>query len=296
MNSYQKLEKIGEGSYGIVYRGKNLLTAQMVAMKKIKVKANDEGIPATAIREISLLQKLKHPHIVCLEDILMEADQLYLVFEYMLMNLKQYMNCKAPKKYINDKLLRSYLHQITDAVYYCHCRRIVHRDLKPQNLLVDEKGTIKLADFGSGRCVGVPVRPYTNKIVTLWYRAPEILLGSPRYTFAVDIWSIGCIFVEMATGKPLINGDSEIDQLFRMFKTLETPTEIIWPGVSSLPNYKASFAMWSSYTLPAKLKNVNELGCDLIKKMLIYDPIKRISAKDILKHPYFNGGNVTMAA
>ncbi|XP_061394073.1 cyclin-dependent kinase 1 [Musca vetustissima] len=289
MEDFQKIEKIGEGTYGVVYKGRNRLTGQIVAMKKIRLESDDEGIPSTAIREISLLKELKHPNIVCLEDVLMEENRLYLIFEFLSMDLKKYMDSLPPEKPLDSDLVRSYLYQITSAILFCHRRRVLHRDLKPQNLLIDKNGIIKVADFGLGRSFGIPVRIYTHEIVTLWYRAPEVLLGSPRYSCPVDIWSIGCIFAEMATRKPLFQGDSEIDQLFRMFRILKTPTEEIWPGVTSLPDYKNTFPCWSTNQLPNQLKNLNSDGIDLIQKMLIYDPVHRISAKDILEHSYFDG-------
>lgn len=134
------------------------------------------------------------------------------------MDLKKYLDTFPPDVMLETRTVKSYLFQITSALLFCHQRRILHRDLKPQNLLIDQKGIIKVADFGLGRSLGIPVRIYTHEIVTLWYRAPEILLGSPRYSCPVDIWSVGCIFAEMATRKPLFQGDSEIDQLFRMFR------------------------------------------------------------------------------
>ncbi|XP_075154353.1 cyclin-dependent kinase 1 [Haematobia irritans] len=289
MEDFQKIEKIGEGTYGVVYKGRNRLTGQIVAMKKIRLESDDEGIPSTAIREISLLKELKHPNIVCLEDVLMEENRLYLIFEFLSMDLKKYMDSLPADKPLSSELVRSYLYQITNAILFCHRRRVLHRDLKPQNLLIDKNGIIKVADFGLGRSFGIPVRIYTHEIVTLWYRAPEVLLGSPRYSCPVDIWSIGCIFAEMATRKPLFQGDSEIDQLFRMFRILKTPTEEIWPGVTSLPDYKNTFPCWSTNLLPTQLKNLNSDGIDLIQKMLIYDPVHRISAKDILEHSYFDG-------
>ncbi|XP_037957701.1 cyclin-dependent kinase 1-like [Teleopsis dalmanni] len=289
MENYQKIEKIGEGTYGVVYKGKNLSTGQLVAMKKIRLASDNEGVPSTAIREISLLKELVHPNIVCLKDVIMEENRLYLIFEYLSMDFRKYLDCFAPEMYIDKELVRNFLFQITSAILFCHQRRVLHRDLKPQNLLVDKRGVIKVADFGLGRSLGVPVRIYTHEIVTLWYRSPEILLGSPRYACPVDIWSIGCIFAEMASRKPLFQGDSEIDQLFRIFRALKTPTEQLWPGVSSLPNYKTTFPRWSTFQLKKQLKNINEKGFDLIKKMLIYDPARRISAREILSHPYFDG-------
>ncbi|KAH8341465.1 cyclin-dependent kinase 1 [Drosophila kikkawai] len=289
MEDFEKIEKIGEGTYGVVYKGRNRVTGQIVAMKKIRLESDEEGVPSTAIREISLLRELKHENIVCLEDVLMEENRIYLIFEFLSMDLKKYMDSLPADKYMESDLVRSYLYQITSAILYCHRRRVLHRDLKPQNLLIDKNGLIKVADFGLGRSFGIPVRIYTHEIVTLWYRAPEVLLGSPRYSCPVDIWSVGCIFAEMATRKPLFQGDSEIDQLFRMFRILKTPTEDIWPGVTSLPDYKNTFPCWSTNQLTNQLKNLDSNGINLIQKMLIYDPVHRISASDVLKHPYFDG-------
>lgn len=241
------------------------------------------------LREISILKELKHPNIVTLEDVLMEENRLYLIFEFLSMDLKKYMDTLPPEKMMSPDLVKSYLYQITAAILFCHRRRVMHRDLKPQNLLINNNGIIKIADFGLGRSFGIPVRNYTHEIVTLWYRAPEVLLGSLRYACPVDIWSVGCIFAEMATRKPLFQGDSEIDQLFRMFRILRTPTDDIWPGVTSLPDYKPTFPCWNTNNLKNSVKNIDAAGLDLLQQMLIYDPIHRISAKKILEHEYFDG-------
>uniref|UniRef100_F1L3C9 Cell division protein kinase 1 n=1 Tax=Ascaris suum TaxID=6253 RepID=F1L3C9_ASCSU len=289
LNDFIKLEKIGEGTYGVVYKGKNVKTDQLVAMKKIRLESEDEGVPATAVREMSLLRELRHPNIVSLEEVIMQENRLYLIFEFLSMDLKKFLDSIPDGVMMDTKLQKSYLYQVCQATCFCHQRRILHRDLKPQNLLVDTKGAIKLADFGLARAIGLPVRVYTHEIVTLWYRAPEVLLGSPRYSMAVDIWSIGCIFAEMATKKPLFQGDSEIDELFRIFRVLSTPTESTWKGVSQLPDYKASFPKWRGNSLAEKLnKYLSPEGIDLLQKMLIYDPGKRIAAKTILKDAYFD--------
>lgn len=231
---------------------------------------------------------MKHPNIVTLEDVLMEENRLYLIFEFLSMDLKKYMDSLPAEKMMDSELVRSYLYQITAAMLFCHRRRVLHRDLKPQNLLINKEGIIKVADFGLGRSFGIPVRNYTHEIVTLWYRAPEVLLGSQRYSCPVDVWSIGCIFAEMATRKPLFQGDSEIDQLFRMFRILRTPTEEIWPGVTSLPDYKTTFPCWTQNNLTAQVKNIDSAGMDLLQKTLVYDPAFRISAKEMIEHKYFD--------
>ncbi|PFX20624.1 cyclin-dependent kinase 1-like [Stylophora pistillata] len=287
MSEFSKIEKIGEGTYGVVYKGRNNRTNKLVALKKIRLELADEGIPSTAVREISLLKELNgHPNVVSLEHVLHEDSKLYLVFEFLLCDLKKHLDStKGPLDHI---LIKSYLYQITNALYFCHSRRILHRDLKPQNLLIDEHGLIKLADFGLGRGFGIPVRAYTHEVVTLWYRAPEVLLGGQRYACPIDIWSVGCIFAEMVTKKPLFHGDSEIDQLFRIFRILGTPTEQNWPGVSQLPDYKQNFPRWSGEGLRKVVPQLDNNGLDLLEKMLKYDPAKRISAKEALDHPFFN--------
>lgn len=189
------------------------------------------------------------------------------------------------------------MRQILEAIVFCHARRIVHRDLKPQNLLISRDGaTVKLADFGLARAFGIPVRVYTHEVVTLWYRAPEVLLGAARYSTPVDVWSIGCIFAEMATGAPLFHGDSEIDQLFRVFRTLGTPSETLWPGVSQLPDFKSSFPSWRSNVLKTVVPGICDDGLDLLTRCLTYDPQQRISGKACLLHPYFDGITVVVGA
>ncbi|KAK4874555.1 hypothetical protein RN001_013915 [Aquatica leii] len=291
MESFCKMEKIGEGTYGVVYKGRNRTTGVLVAMKKIRLEHEDEGVPSTAIREISLLKELSHKNVVSLEDVIMEESRIYLIFEYLSMDLKKYLD---NVKKVNPKLVQSYLHQINNAILYCHQRRVLHRDLKPQNLLINSEGVIKVADFGLGRAVGIPVRAFTHEVVTLWYRAPEILLGSSRYACPIDIWALGCIFAEMVTRKPLFQGDSEIDQLFQIFRVLRTPTEEIWPGVTMLPDYKSTFPCWTKSTLHTHVTNFTDDAYNLLHQMLLYNPAKRISAKKIAEHSYFRDLDLTV--
>lgn len=300
MDNFQKIEKIGEGTYGVVYKAKILSgenvevinhkpsSDSFVALKKIRLDAESEGVPSTAIREISLLKELNHPNVVKLLDVIHHDRKLYLVFEYLDRDLKKYMDNAGPDGIPLD-LVRSYMYQLLDGISYCHTHRVLHRDLKPQNLLIDSKGNIKLADFGLARAFGMPVRTYTHEVVTLWYRAPEILLGSRYYSVPVDIWSLGCIFVEMLTRRALFPGDSEIDQLFRIFRTLGTPDDKIWPGVSKLPDYKTSFPKWPLKCIDHLVPNLDRAGQELLQRMLTYEPNRRISARMAMGHVYFRG-------
>jgi len=228
---------------------------------------------------------MTHPTIVSLLDVVNYDNKLYLVFEFLDQDLKKHMDSVSS---LSPALVQSYAKQLLQGLAYCHQRRIVHRDLKPQNLLIDQKGSLKLADFGLARAFCVPVRQYTHEVVTLWYRAPEILLGSATYSIPVDMWSAGCIFAEMLVKKPLFPGDSEIDQLFKIFRQLGTPTDDIWHGCTSLPDYKPSFPKWKKQVFGKSFDNIHPTAMDLLEKMLIYEPAQRISAREALNHSYFS--------
>jgi len=288
LSNYERIEKIGEGTYGVVYKAIDKRTGMVTALKKIRLETEDEGVPSTTIREVSLLRELSnHPNIVNLLDVIHCNQKLHLVFEYLDQDLKRYMDSIEPDKHLTSQLVKSYLYQMVKGLCFCHSHRILHRDLKPQNLLIDRNGALKLADFGLARAFGVPVRTYTHEVVTLWYRAPEILMGCTQYATPIDTWSVGCIFAEMVTKQPLFPGDSEIDQLFRIFRILGTPNDSIWPGVTELPEYKSTFPFWKAQPLKKYVPNLEDVGLDLLAQMLLYPPGKRISAKATLTHPYF---------
>lgn len=172
---------------------------------------------------------------------------------------------------------------------YCHHHRVLHRDLKPPNLLINREGQLKLADFGLARAFGIPVRSYTHEVVTLWYRAPDVLMGSRRYSTPVDIWSVGCIFAEMANGRPLIAGTSEGDQLERIFRLLGTPTLADYPGIVDLPEYHPNLPRYPppQNGFAGLVPTLDATGVDLLAKMMQYDPARRVTAHDALKHPFF---------
>ncbi|EEB12563.1 mitogen-activated protein kinase ERK-A, putative [Pediculus humanus corporis] len=286
MEKFEKVEKIGEGTYGIVFKAKHRITGEVVALKGIRLDGDSEGVPSTALREIALLKELKHPNVVQLLEVVHMEKVLYLVFEYFYRDLKKFI--EKVDGDIPIKLIKSYLYQLLKGLQYCHTNKTLHRDLKPQNLLIDTLGNIKLADFGLARTFGLPTRSFTHEVVTLWYRAPEILLGSKYYTVSVDIWSLGCIFGEMVMKKAMFPGDSEIDQLFRIFRVLGTPHEGVWPGVTQLDDYKCRFPVWEPMSLGEEIiPRLDDKGIDLLSNMLKYDPSKRISAMEALDHPFF---------
>lgn len=215
--------------------------------------------------------------------------KLTLVFEYLDQDLKKYLD--VVQGGLEPMIVKSFLFQLLTGVAYCHHHRVLHRDLKPQNLLINREGDLKLADFGLARAFGIPVRSYTHEVVTLWYRAPDVLLGSRKYSTPVDIWSIGCIFAEMVNGSPLFTGNSDDTQLEYIFRHLGTPREEIFPGVSELPDWRPDF---EQHPAPESLDefrrlvpNLEVCGVELLQAMLVFDPSKRITAQDARHHPYF---------
>ncbi|PKC12574.1 Pkinase-domain-containing protein [Rhizophagus irregularis] len=285
MDKYQKIEKLGEGTYGIVYKAQNRDSNEVVALKRIRLDNEEEGVPCTAIREISLLKELKHPNIVRLYDVLHTEKKLTLVFEYLDSDLKKFLDTYGGD--LDKDTIKQLMYQLLKGIAFCHEHRVLHRDLKPQNLLINKRGELKLADFGLARAFGIPVRSYSHEVVTLWYRAPDVLMGSRQYSTSIDVWSAGCIFAEMASGRPLFPGSSIKDQLLRIFTVLGTPTEETWPRVSQLPEYKSDFAIYNRIPLESLLPKLDSSGIDLLSQLIEYQPEKRLSAEDALQHPYF---------
>lgn len=290
MERYQKLEKIGEGTYGIVYKAKDRLSDSIVALKRIRLDAEDEGIPSTAIREISLLKELRHPNIVRLYDVVHSERKLTLVFEYLDQDLKKYLD--VCENGLDATIVMSFLFQLLTGVAYCHHHRVLHRDIKPQNLLLNREGDLKLADFGLARAFGIPVRSYTHEVVTLWYRAPDVLMGSRKYSTPLDIWSVGCVFAEMVNGAPLFTGTSEESQLETIFRHLGTPDETSFPGMGELSSGSTKIADLPVYPTPPSLQHLvpklDPIGVDLLQQMLMYDPSRRITAQDARRHALFD--------
>jgi cyclin-dependent kinase len=283
---YEIIEKCGEGAYGKVYLAKDLKTNSKVAIKKIKLASVEEGVPISSIREISLLKELNHINVVKLMDVIHLENKIILVFEYVEQDLKKLLKTK-PNGF-EEKEYKSLIYQLLQGIKYVHKLKILHRDLKSENLLVSDDGVMKIADFGLARGFGLPIKNFRNDVVSLWYRAPDILLGNENYSTSVDLWSVGCILAEMVNGGIFFQGYSEKEQINKIFKMLGTPNIKELPMYEKYPGWKEE--KWESFPR----KNFKELcpklnndGLDLLQKLLEFDPEKRISAADALEHPFF---------
>lgn len=234
------------------------------------------------------MKELKHENIVALHDVIHTENKLMLVFEYCDGDLKRYMDTHGERGALPPMTIKSFMYQLLKGVDFCHQNRVLHRDLKPQNLLINSKGQLKLGDFGLARAFGIPVNTFSNEVVTLWYRAPDVLLGSRTYSTSIDIWSVGCIMAEMYTGRPLFPGTQNEDQILRIFRIMGTPNEVTWPGITQFPEYKSNFHVYERQDLAVILPKIDPQGIDLLRRMLQLQPERRISAAEALQHPWFN--------
>ncbi|XP_071717693.1 cyclin-dependent kinase G-2-like [Rutidosis leptorrhynchoides] len=295
VDEFERLNKIDEGTYGVVYRAKDKKTGEVVALKKVKMEKEREGFPLTALREINILLSFHHPSIVDVKEVVVggNLDSIFMVMEYMEHDLKALM--ETMKQPFSQSEVKCLMLQLLEGTKYLHDNWVLHRDLKTSNLLMNNRGELKICDFGLARQYGSPLKPYTHLVVTLWYRAPELLLGTKLYSTAIDMWSLGCIMAELLSKQPLFNGKTEFDQLDKIFKTLGTPNEAIWPGYSKLPGVKVNFVKHQYNLLRRKFPAtsftgspvLSDAGFDLLNKLLTYDPEKRITAEAALNHDWF---------
>ena len=297
---YEEIKTVGLGSFGRVFKAiykKDTKGQRLVALKKIKI-FEEEGFPVTALREILIMQKLNHKNILKLEEILYtqpkeknkKRGNVYLVFPYMDQDLS---GVRMNEISFNLSQIKYILYQIMSGIAYLHKCKIIHRDIKSSNILMNSKGEICIGDYGLARKDSKENnKNYTYKVVTLCYRAPELLLGSKEYGTEIDIWSAGCVFAELLTGNLLFyeNG-KEKDQINKIFSICGTPNEKNWPGITSLPNYKL-FSQKTVYknNLREHFKDnklIDDITFDLLNKLLELNPKKRITAEEALNHDFF---------
>ncbi|KAL0751958.1 hypothetical protein Bca101_033961 [Brassica carinata] len=308
VDCFEKLEQIGEGTYGQVYMAKDIKTGEIVALKKIRMDNEKEGFPITAIREIKILKKLHHENVVELKEIVTSPgrdtdDQgkpdnnkykggIYMVFEYMDHDLTGLAD--RPGLRFTIPQIKCYMRQLLTGLHYCHAHQILHRDIKGSNLLIDNEGQLKLADFGLARMYSQDHSGnLTNRVITLWYRPPELLLGATKYGPAIDMWSVGCIFAELLYAKPILPGKNESlnEQLSKIFELCGSPDENNWPGVTKMPwfnNFKPSRPLKRRVReFFGQYQVFDRHALELLDKMLVLDPSQRITAKDALDAEYF---------
>ncbi|KAK1384608.1 hypothetical protein POM88_022343 [Heracleum sosnowskyi] len=298
VNEFEILKELGEGTYGVVYKGRNKKTGEIVALKKLKMDNHTEGFPLMSLREINILRSSDHPSIIDLKEVVegSSTDCVFLVMEYMDSDLGAVTHTRRRKNrpFIESEV-KCLMLQLLQGVKYLHDNLVLHRDLKTSNLLLNSRGELKICDLGMARKYGSLAKPYTQLVVTLWYRAPELLLGAKQYSTAVDMWSVGCIIAELLLNQPLFNGDNEIKQIDKIFRMLGTPNETSWPGFSELPGAKARFVKQPDNLLRKKFHAeyftgaapLTNAGFDLLNKLLTCDPAKRITADEALNHQWF---------
>ncbi|KAH7413851.1 hypothetical protein DE146DRAFT_10089 [Phaeosphaeria sp. MPI-PUGE-AT-0046c] len=280
---------VGSGTYGKVFKGVHVYTKDMVALKKIRMEGERDGFPVTAIREVKLLQSLNHDNIVKLREVMVEKNDCYMVFEYLSHDLTGLLN--HPTFKLEQSHKKDLAKQLFEGLDYLHRRGVLHRDIKAANILVSNTGQLKLADFGLARFYAKRSKlDYTNRVITIWYRSPELLLGETQYGPAVDIWSAACVLVEIFTRHAIFPGDGgEINQLEKIYNVLGTPTVQDWPGIVDM--------QWFELLRPTERKpstfeekfkdRVSPMAFELLQAMFLYDPATRPTAADVLEHPFF---------
>ncbi|EOR02004.1 hypothetical protein E3P92_00912 [Wallemia ichthyophaga] len=285
MKRYSKERKVGEGTYASVYQGHCVETGRMVAIKKIKIGQFKDGLDMSAIREVKFLQELKHENVIEMLDVFSAKQNLNLVLEFLTTDLELIIKDRSLIFRPGD--IKSWMAMTLRGVDWCHRNFILHRDLKPNNLLINDKGILKVADFGLARDVADPGMKMTCQVITRWYRPPELLFGARAYSSAVDIWSVGCIFAELLLRTPYLPGENDIEQLNTIFRALGTPKESEWPGHTSLPSY-IKFQDYPKQPLEDLFSAAGNDAIELLGKCLHYNPHERISAGSALRLPYFS--------
>ncbi|KAK6775969.1 hypothetical protein RDI58_026970 [Solanum bulbocastanum] len=288
-DSFEKLNKIGQGTYSSVYKARDLKTNKIVAMKKVRFVNMDPESVRFMAREISILRKLDHPNVMKLEALVTSriSGSLYLVFEYMEHDLAGL--AAAPRVKFTEAQIKCYMQQLLRGLEHCHSRGVLHRDIKGSNLLIDDNGVLKIGDFGLATTFEPnQTQPLTSRVVTLWYRAPELLLGATEYEVAIDMWSAGCILAELSAGKPIMPGRTEVEQMHKIFKLCGSPSEEYWKK-SKLP-HATSFKPQHPYKrcVTDTFKDFPPSALALVDILLSIEPERRGTASSALNSEFFS--------
>ncbi|XP_065768570.1 serine/threonine-protein kinase MAK [Muntiacus reevesi] len=289
MKRYTTMKQLGDGTYGSVLMGKSNESGELVAIKRMKRKfySWDECMN---LREVKSLKKLNHANVIKLKEVIRENDHLYFIFEYMKENLYQLM--KGRNKLFPESVIRNIMYQILQGLAFIHKHGFFHRDMKPENLLCMGPELVKIADFGLARELRSQP-PYTDYVSTRWYRAPEVLLRSSAYSSPIDVWAVGSIMAELYTLRPLFPGTSEVDEIFKICQVLGTPKKSDWPeGYQLASSMNFRFPQCVPINLKTLIPNASNEAIQLMTEMLNWDPKKRPTASQALKHPYFQVGQV----
>ena len=280
---------IGSGTYGKVFKGLNVYTKGLVALKRIRMEGERDGFPVTAVREIKLLQSLRHVNIVKLQEVMVEKNDCFMVFEYLSHDLTGLLNHPFFKLEAAQK--KHLAQQMFQGLDYLHTRGVLHRDIKAANILVSNEGILKIADFGLARFYAKRHQlDYTNRVITIWYRSPELLLGETKYTAAVDVWSTACVMVEIFAKNPVFAGDgTEISQIEKIYSVMGTPNRQDWPNLSDMAWFELLRPSARRKSMFAELykDKLTPAAFELLSAMFCYDPAKRPTAAEVLKHRYF---------
>ncbi|DBB14813.1 hypothetical protein WJX82_002302 [Trebouxia sp. C0006] len=287
MDQYVKGTLLGKGTFGVVIKATHKETGKVVAIKKIGLGKAKEGVNVTALREIKLLKELHGPHIVQLLDVFPHKQNLSLVFEYMQTDLEVVIKDRSLTFSEGD--VKAYMQMVLQGINFCHKRWVLHRDIKPNNFLISQQGDVKLGDFGLARIFGSPDRKWTNQVFATWYRPPELFFGSTCYGPGIDMWAAGCIFAELIMRRPWFVGGTDLEILGKIFQAFGTPTEAQWPGMRDLPNF-VDFQKTVAPPLASMVKGASDDALDLLSRMMQFDPARRLSAEDALKHKFFTSG------
>ncbi|GMN54221.1 hypothetical protein TIFTF001_023352 [Ficus carica] len=288
-DSFEKLEKIGQGTYSTVFRARDLETGRIVALKKVRFDNFEPESVRFMAREITILRRLDHPNVIKLEGLITSrlSCSLYLVFEYMEHDITGLLSCPDVK--FSESQIKCYMKQLLSGIEHCHSRGVMHRDIKGSNLLVSNDGILKVADFGLANfCNFGHKQPLTSRVVTLWYRPPELLLGSTDYGAAVDLWSVGCVFAELLMEKPILQGRTEVEQIHKIFKLCGSPPEEYWKK-SKLP-HATLFKPQQPYDscLRETFLDLPTTNVNLLETLLSVEPYKRGTASSALASEYFS--------